>query len=139
MQPITLTAKAAKTAREIGQQLDSGTLTFQSNTGKTTLLPAETLDIFREVLEQLASQRPVVILTLETELSTFETAEILNVSRPFVTKLLEHGEIPFHMVGSHHRVKLADVLTYQSVQRQRSLEAMRELAELSQELGLYDQ
>jgi excisionase family DNA binding protein len=139
MQPITLTPKAAQTAREVGEQLDSGTLTFNSNTGKTTLLPPETLIVFREVLEQLASQRPVVVLALDTDLSTFEAAEILGVSRPHVTKLLERGEIPFRMVGSHHRVQLADVLTYQSLQRQRSLEAMRELAALSQELGLYDQ
>lgn len=138
MQPITLTPMAAQTAREVGEQLGAGTLTFNSNTGKSTLLPQETLIVFREVLEQLASQRPVVVLTLETELSTFEAAEILNVSRPHVTKLLERGEIPFQMVGSHHRVKLADVLTYQTQQRQRSLEAMRELTKLSQELGLYE-
>ncbi|MEY4532174.1 MAG: hypothetical protein RLZZ156_2897 [Deinococcota bacterium] len=102
------------------------------------MFPQETLRVFQEVLKQLGQERSVVVLALDTELSTFEAADVLNVSRPFVTKLLEHGEIPFRMVGSHHRVLLADVLKYQSEQRERSLAAMKELAELSQELRLYD-
>lgn len=138
MQPIVLSAQAAQTAQEIGQQLLSGQLVFHSSNGEITLLPQETLSIFQEVLKQMGQNRPVVVLPLDTELSTFEAADVLNVSRPFVTKLLERGEIPFRMVGSHHRVLLADLLKYQSKQRQRSLQAMKELAELSQELGLYD-
>ncbi len=138
MQPITLSRQAAQTAREVGQQLLSGQLAFHSSNGEVTLLPQETLRVFQEVLEQLGQERSVVVLPLDTELSTFEAADVLNVSRPFVTKILERGEMPFRMVGAHHRVLLADVLKYQSEQRQRSLIAMQELAELSQELGLYD-
>ncbi len=138
MRPIVLSAQAAQTAREVGQQLLSGQLAFHSSNGEVTLLPQETLRVFQEVLEQLGQERSVVVLPLDTELSTFEAADVLNVSRPFVTKLLERGEMPFRMVGAHHRVLLADVLKYQSEQRQRSLIAMQELAELSQELGLYD-
>ena len=100
-------------------------------------LPAEALAIFQEVLEHLAQQRSVVVLALDSELSTFEAADVLNVSRPHVTKLLERGVIPFRMVGTHHRIRLADVLQYQTEQRQRSLAAMQELADLSQGLGLY--
>ena len=138
MQPIVLSAQAAQTAREIGQQLLSGQLAFHSNSGEITVFPQETLRVFQEVLEQMGQNRPVVVLPLDIELSTFEAADVLNVSRPFVTKLLERGAIPFRMVGSHHRVLLADVLEFQSEQRERSLIAMKELAELSQELGLYD-
>ncbi len=139
MQPIVLSAQAAQTAREVGQQLLSGQLAFHSSNGEITLLPQETLTVFQEVLEQMGHARPVVVLPLDTELSTFEAADVLNVSRPFVTKLLERGEIAFRMVGSHHRIKLMDVLTYQAEQRQRSLIAMQELSDLSQELGLYNQ
>ncbi len=138
MQPISLSPQAAQAAREIGQQLLSGQLAFHSSNGEITLLPQETLRVFQEVLEQLGHNRPVVVLPLDTELSTFEAADVLNVSRPFVTKLLERGEIPFRMVGSHHRLLLADLLKFQSEQRERSLIAMKELTELSQELGLYD-
>ena len=135
MQPIT--PNTASVAREASLQLASGQFEIRSSDGQTVQLPAEALPIFQEVLEQLAQQRSVVVLALDSELSTFEAADVLNVSRPHVTKLLERGAIPFRMVGTHHRIRLADVLQYQTEQRQRSLAAMQELADLSQGLGLY--
>ena len=135
MQPVT--PNTASAAREASLQLASGQFEIRSSNGQTVQLPAEALAIFQEVLEQLAQQRSVVVLALDSELSTFEAADVLNVSRPHVTKLLERGAIPFRMVGTHHRIRLADVLQYQTEQRQRSLAAMQELADLSQELGLY--
>lgn len=133
----SITPSNALVAREASLQLASGQFEIRSSDGQTVQLPAEALPIFQEVLEQLAQQRTVVVLALDSELSTFEAADLLNVSRPHVTKLLERGEIPFRMVGTHHRIRLADVLQYQTEQRQRSLAAMQELADLSQELGLY--
>lgn len=72
----------------------------------------------------------------ETTLTTTETAELLNVSRPYVVRLLETGKLPFLMVGTHRRVQLEDALTYKQKQRQKSLEIMQELAAEAQELGL---
>ena len=63
---------------------------------------------------------------------------MLNVSRPYLIKLLDSGEIPFHKVGSHRRIRTEDVLNYkQTLRRQREAFLDRLVAE-SQELGLYD-
>lgn len=140
MQPTTLTPAAAKAARTASQHLASvqnGKLEFQTSNGQTFSIPSEVIPVFQELLEQLSNERAVMVLALDSELSTFEAADVLGVSRPFIKKLLEQGKIPFRMVGTHHRVRLADVLQYQEQQHQDSLEAMAELSTQAQELGLY--
>ena len=37
---------------------------------------------------------------------------MLGFSRQFLIQLLEKGEIPFHMVGSHRRLYVRDVMAY---------------------------
>jgi len=51
-------------------------------------------------------------------------------------KLLEEGAIPFHKVGTHRRVYRKDVLEYKARQRKEAEEAMQNLADQAQELGL---
>ena len=138
MQITTLSPKAALAARAASQQLAvTQSLEFRSSNGEIITIPTEALPLMQEVLTQLANRKNVVVLPLESELSTFEAADILGVSRPFLTKLLERGELPCRMVGTHHRIRLADVLCFQEIQQQRSLEAMQALTKQSQELGLF--
>jgi excisionase family DNA binding protein len=130
--------KDAQRAKELLDALTDNNLELQAANGERVALPGETLPILREALEHLAAQRAVVLIPVDADLSTFDVAALLNVSRPHVTKLLESGAIPFHMVGTHRRVKLEDALRYRDEQRQRSLEALDELTALAQKHGLYD-
>lgn len=106
--------------------------------GGTLPLPTAVYETLRRAVHLMAQGRPISIVPFEHELTTQEAAEVLNVSRPFLVKLLENGEIPFHCVGSHRRVKFADVMEYKGRRDTDRRKALRELTQLSEELGLYD-
>jgi excisionase family DNA binding protein len=65
-----------------------------------------------DVLEAMAAGRGVTIIPENAELTTVEAASILNVSRPFFTKLLDDRVIPHRLVGKHRRILVDDVIAY---------------------------
>ena len=73
----------------------------------------------------------------EKWLSTQQVADILGVSRPFVVKLIDDGQLPAQRVGAHRRVRTGDLETYRYKRRQKSRAAMDELVALTEEMGLY--
>jgi excisionase family DNA binding protein len=72
----------------------------------------------------------------DAEITTQQAAEILNVSRPHVIKLLEKGEIPYKKVGSHRRILLQDILEYESKFRSDRRKKLDYLAKEAQKLNL---
>jgi len=77
-------------------------------------LPAGAVALLMEVLEAMAAGRGVTIIPENAELSTVQAAEVLNVSRPFLIKMLEDGSIPHRKVGKHRRVRMEDVMSYKA-------------------------
>ncbi|MCL6747016.1 helix-turn-helix domain-containing protein [Kosakonia sp. R1.Fl] len=100
-------------------------------------LPTSALTILMSILGELAAGNAVQVVPVHAELTTQEAANILNVSRPHMVKLLEEGQLPFHKTGRHRRVLFADLMHYKEQREKESLQAMQELTDRSQELGFY--
>lgn len=97
-------------------------------------LPPAAVRLLLDMLEQMANGNAISLLPIHAELTTNQAADLLNVSRPYLIKLLEKGDIPFHRVGSHRRVKAKDILAYKKESYTRRTEALNELTAQAQEL-----
>ena len=100
------------------------------------ILPRAALDLLRKLLAEMAQGNAVTIVPVHAELTTQEAADMLNVSRPYLVKLLTEEQIPHTMVGSHRRVRLRDLLIYKQKQDEQSREALSKLAEQAQDLDM---
>ena len=78
----------------------------------------------------------MTVLPAHAELTTQQAADMLNVSRPYLIKLLENGIIEHRKVGKHRRVQLDALMDYKRHDEQKRRESADELSALSQELGL---
>ncbi len=104
--------------------------------GEELVIPAALCAVLGRVVHELAAGNSVTIAPSTKQLTTQEAADVLQVSRPYVVRLLESGKIPFHKVGTHRRVELAQVLAYRDRQRVEREAAMDRLVALSLEANL---
>lgn len=83
-------------------------------------LPAGAVALLMDILGAMASGQGITLIPQNAELTTVQAANILNVSRPFLIKLLEEGTIPYHKVGKHRRIRIKDVMNYkQAIDQER--------------------
>ena len=99
-------------------------------------LPMFALRILGEILGELALGNTVQVVPIHAELTSQEGADLLNVSRPHLVKLLDDGALPFTKTGKHRRIKFADLMAYKKEREQASHSAMDELTAQAQELGM---
>ena len=104
--------------------------------GEAVTIPTAAFRLLVTILVQMASGNAVRLIPHHAELTSQEAAELLNVSRPYLVRLLDDGRIPFRRVGTHRRVLFKDVMTYKAEHRRARKAALDELTRLDQELGL---
>jgi excisionase family DNA binding protein len=103
--------------------------------GEELVLPKKVGRLLTYILGQIARGYAVQVFPLGAELTTKQAANFLNVSRPHVIKEIEAGRIPCHMVGTHRRITLRDLVAYKKQVDAGREKALEELARLTQELG----
>ncbi len=103
---------------------------------QTFILPAPAVRMLTDMLAHLAEGRMVAVIPNDAELTTQQAADALNVSRPYLVKLLERGEIRFHKTGTHRRVRFGDLQTYLAKSAQARRAALDDLAAEGQALDM---
>ena len=106
--------------------------------GKTEILPNNVYSFLLRLLADLRAGHSVTILQNRHELTTVEAGKVLGVSRQYLVQLLERGEIPFHLVGTHRRIYVRDVMAYKSARDVGRRKALDDLARAESEEGIYD-
>lgn len=120
-----------------GENLDDGTLVLRTADGTEISLPESLLKLVVSAANNLAAGRSVMAIPAEVTLTPAEVAELLGLSRPFVARLLERGDIPSELLpgSNHRRVRLEDVLAFQT-RRERRAEGRRRIADIANTAGL---
>ena len=114
-------------------------LSFQVKGKKESVeVPDYVVRCLKYLLSNMAMGNAVQISSANTELTTQEAADMLNVSRPFIVKLLEQKKIPFKKVGTHRRIELKDLQEYERKQKAIREKSLNFLTKQAQELKLYD-
>lgn len=99
-------------------------------------LPQSAIRLLFDILAELSTGSAVKVIPIHAEMTTQEAADLLNVSRPHVVKLVESGELRFHKAGKHRRIRFVDLMDYKKKREQQSELAMAELVMQAQELNL---
>lgn len=103
---------------------------------ETLRLPDAVGDLLYRLLTEMAQGNAVTVIPIHAELTTQEAADFLNVSRPYLVRLLDEGKLPHGMVGTHRRVKFSDLAAFRKQSEEERRIAMDELAAQSQALGM---
>jgi excisionase family DNA binding protein len=105
--------------------------------GKQIELPSHVFNALAFVVHHMAHGDAISLIPMDKLLTTRQAADVLSVSRPFLTGLLDHGDIPSFRVGTHRRVKMQDVISYKKHRDEKALRMLDQLAEEAQEAGDY--
>ncbi len=99
-------------------------------------LPAGAVALLMDILEAMAAGRGITLMPENAELTTVQAAEVLNVSRPFLIKLLDEGAISHRKVGKHRRIRMEDVMAYKTAIDREREGVLDQLVSEAQEQGM---
>ncbi|HHS83533.1 MAG TPA: helix-turn-helix domain-containing protein [Gammaproteobacteria bacterium] len=99
-------------------------------------VPVAAIKMLVDILNQMAKGNAISMVPIHAELTTQQAADFLNVSRPYLVKLLEGEEIPYHKVGVRRKVFFKDLMEYKTKRDEESITALDELTKQAQELNM---
>jgi|RhiMetdeSRZDD1v2_1073273.scaffolds.fasta_scaffold394962_2 excisionase family DNA binding protein len=127
---------AAEASRTLSQSKPANGLRIRLDDNRELTIPQAAAQLLVHILTEMAEGNAVRIIPIHAELTTQEAADYLNVSRPFLIKLLETGKIPHHKTGAHRRVRFLDLANYKKQFETEREKLLDELVQSGQEMGL---
>ncbi|HEV7668028.1 MAG TPA: excisionase family DNA-binding protein [Thermoanaerobaculia bacterium] len=106
--------------------------------GESIALPESVFYVLERVAEVLARGDSITVVPVGREVTSQQAADLLNVSRQYLVRLLDEGRIAFRKTGKHRRLRIEDVLQFKEKRDQERCAGLRELSRMTQELGGYD-
>lgn len=106
-----------------------------SRNGESTQLqiPTALADLVLELLMHVSNGETVTLVPYGSELTTQEAANLLNVSRPFLIKLIDANKLKHHKVGRHRRIKASDLMAFKEDRDRERERGLEELTRIAQE------
>ena len=135
---VPLSLQEQKEIEDLYARIRAGEAKLVGPDGKAQVLPSNLYSFLCRLLGDLKSGKSITILQNSAELTTVEAAKMLAVSRQFLIQLLERGQMPYHMVGTHRRLYARDVLAYKSRRDSARRNTLDDLAMEEMKEGLYD-
>jgi excisionase family DNA binding protein len=136
--PLAISEGDQKQVLELYQKIQRSRAKLVGPDGKTQSLPVSLYEFLVKLIADLFEGQSVAIVQNDAQLTTVEAARMLGVSRQFLVKVLERGEIPHHMVGTHRRVYVRDLLAYKTRRDSKRRQILDDLTRAEAEDGLYD-
>lgn len=123
-QPTASPVVASKLADGMRQSVDgAGRTTIVVGEGSYELTSDLTLQVLA-LLDDVAEGRDVTVAPAALPIGTELASELLGVSRPWLTTLLDRGEIASTKTGSKRRIRLGDLLDYRRADDERRRQAL---------------
>jgi excisionase family DNA binding protein len=119
--------------------IESAQVKLVASNGEEILIPESVYNLLGQIVRAMASGQAVSIVTHNRELTVHQAADLLNVSRSFIVKLLDEGAIPYIEVGSRRRILFQDLMTYKQQRKVQRRQLLDELIEMTEEAGLYEE
>lgn len=142
LEPISPDDKEQAAVEAFGKALRSSRrqAKFVRPDGTEISVPKSIYRVLEQVIPYLASDNAVSIVPVGHLLTTQEASDLLNISRPYLIKLLDQGVIAFdrsNEAGSHRRIRFADLMQYKHKIENERRQQLRKLTQMSQEAGFY--
>ena len=104
--------------------------------GDAVTVPASAVRLFLQLLAEMSQGNSVTLIPTQAELTTQQAADLLNVSRPYVAKLLDDGKIPSRRVGKYRRVRFDDLMAFKRKDDEAREKVLDQLTSEAQDLGM---